>query len=67
MTIGCDCSGIETPVMALENLGVRIVHKFSCDSDPHVQTVAAANFAPEHYFKDITQRNNKEHDLRVDL
>ena len=53
--------------MALENLGLRIVHKFSCDSDPHVQTVAAANFAPEHYFKDITQWNNKEHDLRVDV
>lgn len=33
--IGTDCSGIEAPIQALENLGIPYRHVFSCDIDPY--------------------------------
>jgi hypothetical protein len=31
--LGTDCSGIEAPLQALELLGVKVDHMFSCDND----------------------------------
>jgi len=31
--VGTDCSGIETPIQALRNMGVGYEHVFSCEND----------------------------------
>ena len=56
LLVGTDCSGIETPLLALKNLKVPMRHVFSCDNDPHVKKVILANFKPEVFFDDLTQR-----------
>ena len=33
-TIGTDCSGMEVPMIAMSNLGVKFEHTCSCDNDP---------------------------------
>ena len=44
LTIGTDCSGMETPLQALDNLGIEYDHVFSCDKDPAVRRFIEANF-----------------------
>ena len=54
-----DCSGLETPLLALRALGVQVEHKFSSDIDPQVRQHIAANFAPEILYADCMNRNNR--------
>eukprot|EP00440_Ansanella_granifera_P029953 gb/GFBE01032540.1/.p1 GENE.gb/GFBE01032540.1/~~gb/GFBE01032540.1/.p1 ORF type:complete len:381 (+),score=99.65 gb/GFBE01032540.1/:1-1143(+) len=56
--IGTDCSGMETPVMALKKLGVEYEHMFSCDIDKNVKTQILANFPPKKWFDDLMFRDN---------
>ena len=55
-----DCSGMECPIVALENLGVRIVHIASCDVDKSAKKFIIHNFKPYRYFDDITIRDHKK-------
>eukprot|EP00440_Ansanella_granifera_P073881 gb/GFBE01080165.1/.p1 GENE.gb/GFBE01080165.1/~~gb/GFBE01080165.1/.p1 ORF type:complete len:382 (+),score=85.77 gb/GFBE01080165.1/:1-1146(+) len=57
--IGTDCSGMETPVMALKKLGVDYEHMFSCDIDKNVKTQILANFPPKRWFDDLMYRDNE--------
>lgn len=57
--IGTDCSGIETPILALELLGVDFDHKFSCDNDPKILETIGKNFNPEIVYVDMLNRNHK--------
>ena len=59
LRIGTDCSGLETPLMALLNLGVVFAHIFACDCDKYVKRTIKSNFPPEKIYDDITTRNNK--------
>ena len=61
MLVGTDCSGIETPLIALRNLNIPFQHVFSCDNDPNVKNVLLANFKPQVFFDDITQRKLHAH------
>ena len=36
-SIGTDCSGLDIPILALENIGVKFKHKFSCDNDRQIR------------------------------
>ena len=56
ITVGTDCSGIEVPMMALENLKVPHTHLFSSESDSKVRKTLKANFSPMEIHPDITQR-----------
>ena len=56
--IGTDCSGMETPVMALQKLNVAYEHMFSCDIDRHVKTQIMQNFPPKIWFDDLMTRDN---------
>jgi len=60
LRVGTDCSGIEAPLQALENLKVQYVHKFSCDNDKQVRQSIKANFNPEVVYDDITVRDNSK-------
>ena len=56
LTIGTDCSGMEAPIQALQNLGIPFDHIFSSDTDQYVRTTINENFAPKHLFTDCTTR-----------
>jgi len=60
LKVGTDCSGMEAPIQALRNLGVKFDHVFSSDSDPAVKKTIMENFRPQHFYDDITVRNNSE-------
>jgi len=59
LKIGTDCSGMETPVMALKKLKVPYEHCFSCDIDKHVKTQILENFPPKKWFDDLMTRDNE--------
>ena len=66
--VGTDCSGMEAPLVALRQLGIRFKHRFSCENDRHARTVLRANFAPDILYRDIRARsvcNSPEVDLYV--
>lgn len=67
ITIGTDCSGIETPLQALVQLKVPYKQLWSCDTDKYTTMSCEANYPkPTKVFTDMLTRNNK--DLpRVDL
>jgi len=58
LIVGTDCSGMETPVMALQNLGVPVDHAFSCDVNRNVKATIMANFPPRVWYDDVSTRNN---------
>lgn len=61
--IGTDCSGIEAPVQALQNLatfGVKLSHEFSCDVNAHAKTAIEANFPHKIWYDDLCKRDNKK-------
>ena len=60
LRVGTDCSGIEAPIQAFENLDVEFKHVFSSDKDPHVQQMVRANFAGHHIYEDLTKRDHAQ-------
>jgi len=58
--VGTDCSGMEAPIQAMQNLKVGFAHKFSCDVNPHARATIEANFPHGVMYDDLTKRNNKE-------
>ena len=52
-----DCSGMEAPLVALRQLGIRFKHRFSCENDWHARTVLRANFAPDILYRDMRARS----------
>jgi DNA (cytosine-5)-methyltransferase 1 len=68
LRVGTDCSGIEAPIQALQQLGVPHRHVFSSDIDPYCIKSIKANYEPEILFGgggkypsgDITKRDIKD-------
>ena len=60
LRVGTDCSGIEAPIQALQNLQVPFEHIFSCDSDASCRKTIEANFPPKHFYDDIRSRDNSK-------
>jgi DNA (cytosine-5)-methyltransferase 1 len=56
--IGTDCSGIEAPIQALQQLGIPFEHSFSCDKDTYVLQSIKANYHPKKIYTDITKRKH---------
>ena len=57
LRVGTDCSGIDSPIMALKVLGVPHKHLFSCEKDRNARAAIQGNFAPEIMYEDITTRD----------
>lgn len=66
LRVGTDCSGIEAPIQALDQLGIPYRHVFSSDIDKYCIQSIKANYHPEILFGDpdgpypngdITQRD----------
>lgn len=60
LKIGTDCSGIEAPIQALQQLGIPFEHKWSCEIDKFARQSIEANYTPEIIFTDITQRDHTQ-------
>lgn len=58
LRIGTDCSGMEAPIQALRNLGVKHDHIFSCDIDKSVKKTIDANYPAQIWYDDLTSRDN---------
>ena len=54
-SVGTDCSGIDTPLLALDNMEVSYVHKFSCENDPVARETIQQNFTPQILYDDIKE------------
>lgn len=46
LTIGTDCSGIEAPLEALNQMGIKYEHKWSCEIDNFARKSIQANYNP---------------------
>ena len=66
LTVGTDCSGMESVILALRELGVPHSHLFSSEVCEHALKVIRANARPAALFRDITERALEEVP-RVDL
>ena len=56
--VGTDCSGIEAPLHALQQLGVPYEHVFSSEICPTVRKQLLANHDPQIFYEDATARDN---------
>ena len=52
LRIGTDCSGIEAPIQALQQLGIQHKHVFSSDIDKYCIQSIKANYHPERIYGD---------------
>lgn len=60
LLIGTDCSGIEAPIEALQQLGISFLHKWSCEIDKYARQSILANYHPEILYDDITKRDHSQ-------
>lgn len=58
LRIGTDCSGIEAPIQALQQLGIPFEHSFCCEKDPYALQSIQANYTPNKIYTDITKRKH---------
>ena len=67
LTIGTDCSGMDVPILALQNLGVNFKHVFSSDNDQYSKEFIMKNFPPSIFYDDIKLRDNYVLDKNIDV
>ena len=56
LRVGTDCSGIEAPLQALQQLGVPYEHVFSSEICPSVRKQLLANHNPQILYEDVLAR-----------
>lgn len=57
LRVGTDCSGIEAPIQALKNCHIPFHHVFSCEQDENCIESITANYHPESFYQDMTDRD----------
>lgn len=60
LRVGTDCSGIEAPIVALQQLKIPFSHEFSSEIDKHCIATIRANFNPKIIFGDMRVRKLKD-------
>ena len=55
--VGTDCSGIEAPIIPLNNMGIQINHVFCSDADEQVIETIKANHNPKQIYSDVHDRD----------
>jgi DNA (cytosine-5)-methyltransferase 1 len=58
LVVGTDCSGLEAPIQALDNIGIVYQHAFSSDTDADCRKTISTNFKPVHIYNDVRTRDN---------
>ena len=59
LKIGTDCSGIEAPIVALNLLGIKYSHEFSCDNDKYAKETIMHNYKPKKFVLDWVKKNKR--------
>ena len=59
LRVGTDCSGLEVPVRALEELKVSYEHMFASDVDKVVRRQHRQDYQPNMWYDDLMFRDNK--------
>ena len=57
LRVGTDFSGMETPTLAFEALGIKHVHSFSSEKNVSAQKVIKQAFSPRQFFPDVALRD----------
>lgn len=65
--IATDCSGIEAPIQALQQMGVSFSHEWSSDIDPVVRESIRCNYRPRRLYDDMIRRNHNRLPKNIDL
>jgi len=60
LKVGTDCSGIEAPIMALQQLKIKHKHLFSSEIDENCRKVIRLNYCPSIIYDDITTRDHNQ-------
>jgi DNA (cytosine-5)-methyltransferase 1 len=60
LRIGTDCSGMEAPIVALQQLRIPFSHEFSSEIDTHCIATIQANFTPKIIFGDMKTRDIRD-------
>jgi DNA (cytosine-5)-methyltransferase 1 len=60
INIGTDCSGIEAPLIALNELKIKYKHIFSSDNDKKCKELIEKHYHPIHFYDSIFEKNYKE-------
>jgi DNA (cytosine-5)-methyltransferase 1 len=58
LRVGTDCSGIEAPIQALQQLNIPFIHEFACEKDKYALQSIQANYNPKLIYTDITTRDH---------
>jgi len=64
LRVGTDCSGVESPIVALLLLKVNVIHAWSCDNDAKVKNLILKYYKPDVFYDNIFERN---HNLLPDI
>lgn len=66
LQVATDCSGLDAPLFALDNLKIPYEYKFACDIDKYVRKTIQANHKPGIIYEDIrTVRSLPKLDLYI--
>jgi len=57
LRVGTDCSGLDSPIVALKLLNVNVKHVWSCDNDPDIKNQILNTFKPNYYYDDMFDRD----------
>lgn len=60
LKVGTDCSGIEAPIVALNLLGIKYSHEFSCDNDKNAKETIMHNYKPKKFYDNIFDRDHNK-------
>ena len=64
ITVATDCSGIEAPLAALQNMNVAYDHLWSSDSNKFCKQMITSNHTPHVFFDDILNVSTRKKQLR---
>lgn len=65
LKIGTDCSGLESPLMALKKLKIPYHHVWSCDFDINCKRMILENHEPDFFFNNILDKKLRREHLPV--
>lgn len=67
MKVATVCSGIGSPEMALQNLGIDHTISFACEIDKYARQTYLANYDPKMMLEDMTAHDWKGEEFNADL
>ena len=60
LRVGTDCSGVEAPLMALDQLGIKYQHIFSSEINPDLRKYILKNHPPQIMYSNMTTRDHTQ-------